>query len=96
MSRRSEKATKEQPVAEPKIVDLRERVPQMSDDAVTTMLGNARRLIDTGSKLQRSGAAALMPILEAEAAVRAAVKAAATAKKDAAKKRRAAAVAKAS
>lgn len=87
MNKDSEKAAKEQSGAAPHIVDLRERVPQMSDDALSTLLSNARRLIDSGSKLQQNSATALIPVLEAELAARDAVKAeAAAAKKAAARK----------
>lgn len=84
MNRETEKAAKEQSGAGPHIVDLRERVPQMSDDALATILGNARRLIESGSKQQQSSAAGLIPVLEAELAARGAVKAEAAAAKKAA------------
>ncbi len=84
MNRETEKAAKEQSGAGPHIVDLRERVPQMSDDALATILGNARRLIESGSKQQQSSAAGLIPVLEAEQAARDAAKAEAQAAKKAA------------
>jgi predicted ATP-dependent protease len=87
MNRETEKAAREQTNAGPQIVDLRERVPQMADDALNTLLANARRLADTGSKLQRSGAADLIPVIEAELAERAAAKAAVMAAKKASVKK---------
>ncbi|MFM9862155.1 MAG: hypothetical protein ACKVRO_00990 [Micropepsaceae bacterium] len=87
MNRDAEKAAKEQTNAGPQIVDLRDRVPQMADDALNTMLANARRLADTGSKIQRAGAADLIPVIEAQLAERGAVKAAAAAAKKAAVKK---------
>lgn len=92
MNRDAEKAAKEQTNAGPQVVDLRTRVPQMTDDALETLLGNAQRLIDSGSKLQRAGATDLIPVIEAELAERAAAKvAAAAAKKASAKKTKASA-----
>ena len=84
MNRDSEKAAKEQSGAGPHIVDLRARVPQMADDALTTLLANAQRLRDTGSKQQQNSAAGLIPVLESELAARAAAKAEAQAAKKAA------------
>lgn len=83
MNRDTEKAAREQTNAGPQIVDLRDRVPQMADDALATLLANAQRLADTGSKLQRSGAADLIPVIEAQLAERAAAKAAVMAAKKA-------------
>lgn len=84
MNRETEKAAKEQSGAGPHIVDLRDRVPQMADDALATLLANARRLAETGSKQQQNTAAGLIPVLEAEQAARDAVKAEAQAAKKAA------------
>jgi hypothetical protein len=88
VNRETEKAAKEQSGAGPQIVDLRGRVPAMTDDALATLFGNAQRLIESGSKRQQASAADLMPVLEAEIAARRAVKdeAAATKKAAAAKK----------
>jgi hypothetical protein len=83
MNRDAEKAAKDQTNAGPQIVDLRARVPQMADDALNSLLANARRLIDTGSKVQRTGAGDLIPVIEAELADRAAAKAAVMAAKKA-------------
>jgi hypothetical protein len=92
LNRDAEKAAKDQTNAGPQVVDLRARVPQMTDDALATLLANAQRLIDSGSKLQRAGAADLIPVIEAELAERAAAKvAAAAAKKASAKKTKASA-----
>jgi hypothetical protein len=87
MNREAEKAAKEQTGAGPQVVDLRARVPQMSDDALATLLANARRLADSGSKMQRTGAADLIPVIEAQLAERGAAKAAAAAAKKAATKK---------
>ena len=84
MNKDSEKAAKEQSGAGPQIVDLRGRVPQMSDDALTTLLANAQRLRETGTKLQQNSAADLIPVLEAEVAQRRAAKEEAAAVKKAA------------
>ena len=87
MNRDAEKAAKEQTNVGPQVVDLRARVPQMTDDALETLLANARRLIDTGSKLQRTGATDLIPVIEAELAERGVAKAAAQAAKKASAKK---------
>ncbi len=87
MNRDAEKVAKEQTGAGPQVVDLRARVPQMSDDALNTLLANARRLVDSGSKMQRASATDLIPVVEAELAERGAVKAAAAAAKKAAVKK---------
>jgi hypothetical protein len=84
MNKDSAKAAKEQSGAAPHVVDLRDRVPQMSEDALETLLGNARRLAGTGSKQQQMSAADLIPVLEAELAARGALKAEAAAAKKAA------------
>lgn len=84
MNKDSEKAAKEQTGAGPQVVDLRSRVPQMTDDALATLLANATRLRDTGTKLQQNGAADLIPVLEAEIAQRRAAKDEAAAVKKAA------------
>lgn len=92
MNRETEKAAKEQTGAGPQIVDLRARVPQMTDSALTTLLDNARRLLEAGSKVQRATAAELIPVVEAELAERRAAKAATAAtKKVSVKKQKAAA-----
>ncbi len=91
MNRDAEKAAKEQTNAGPQVVDLRARVPQMTDDALETLLANAQRLLESGSKMQRAGAADLIPVIEAELAERVAAKVAAqAAKKASAKKTKAA------
>lgn len=56
----------------------------MTDDARANLLSNARRLIDSGSKLQQESAAQLIPLVEAELNARDAVKAEAAAAKKAA------------
>lgn len=90
MNRETEKAAKEQTGAGPQIVDLRARVPQMTDSALTTLLDNARRLLEAGSKVQRGMAAELIPVIEAELAERRAAKAATAAtKKTSVKKQKA-------
>lgn len=92
MNRETEKAAKEQTGAGPQIVDLRARVPQMTDPALATLLDNARRLLEAGSKVQRSMATELIPVIEGELAQRRAAKAATQAtKKVSVKKQKAAA-----
>ena len=54
--------------------DLRSRVPAMADDALSTLLANARRLIDSGSNAQRLAATDLIPVIESEQAERKAKK----------------------
>jgi hypothetical protein len=55
-------------------VDLRGRVPQMSDDELATLRVNAARLKDAGTALQRNAVADLLPVVEAEIARRRAEK----------------------
>jgi hypothetical protein len=63
-------------------MDLITKLPEMSDDALTNLRTNAKRLQQTGTPTQRSDAAALLPAVEAEMGARrlARVKAARTAK----------------
>lgn len=84
MNKETEKAAKEQSGAGPQVVDLRARVPQMADDALTTLLANAQRLRNSGSKQQQNTAADLIPLLEAELSARRAAKQEAAAVKKAA------------
>ena len=84
MNKESQKAAKEQSGAAPHVVDLRSRIPQMDDDALMTLLANARRLLTSGSKQQQTSATDLIPALETELAARQAVKAEAAAAKKAA------------
>jgi hypothetical protein len=81
MNKDAEKAAKEQSGAGSQVVDLRDRVPQMPDAALANLLANARRLLESGTKAQRAGAADLLPVVEAEVATRAAAKAATAAAK---------------
>jgi hypothetical protein len=52
------------------IVDLHDRVPAMSDDALSTLHANALRLVQSGNERQRTSANALMPVIETELALR--------------------------
>ncbi len=63
-------------------MDLIPKLPEMSDDALTNLRTNAKRLQQSGTPAQRTDAAALLPAVEAEMGARrlARVKAARTAK----------------
>ena len=63
-------------------MDLITKLPEMSDDALTNLRTNARRLQQSGTAAQQTDAAALLPALEAEMGARrlARVKAVRTAK----------------
>ena len=52
------------------IVDLADRVPAMTDDALKNLHANAVRLAQGGNERQRASAAALMPLIESELATR--------------------------
>src|SRR5438128_2150514 len=52
------------------IVDLHDRVPAMSDAELATLHVNALRLVQSGNERQRTSAAALMPVIETELALR--------------------------
>ena len=52
------------------IVDLHDRVPGMSDVELGTLHVNALRLVQSGNERQRTSAAALMPVIETELALR--------------------------
>ncbi len=52
------------------IVDLHDRVPGMTDDALSTLHANAVRLVQSGTERQRASAGALMPAIESELAER--------------------------
>jgi hypothetical protein len=49
---------------------LMEKIPSMSDEQVTNLLDNARRLQSTGDPKQRAAAEELLPVLEETAAQR--------------------------
>jgi hypothetical protein len=51
-------------------MDLAEKVPQMTDDALQTLATNARRLAEGGSAPQQAAAQALLPVIDAELASR--------------------------
>jgi hypothetical protein len=51
-------------------MDLITKLPEMSDDALTNLRTNAKRLQQTGTPTQRSDAAALLPAVEAELGAR--------------------------
>lgn len=65
--------------------DLRARVPSMTDDALTTLLTNAQRMLASGNAAQKASANDLIPVIEQELAERKAKKAAAPARKGARK-----------
>ena len=52
------------------IVDLHDRVPGMTDEALGTLHANALRLAQSGTERQRASADALMPAIELELAER--------------------------
>jgi hypothetical protein len=52
------------------IVDLHDRVPGMTDEALGTLHANALRLVQSGTERQRASADALMPAIESELAER--------------------------
>jgi Zn-dependent M16 (insulinase) family peptidase len=45
---------------------LLDRIPTLSDEEVTNLLANARRLSERGDEKQQAAAAELLPALEAE------------------------------
>jgi hypothetical protein len=51
-------------------MDLLTKLPEMSDDALTNLRANAKRLQESGTPTQRSDAAALLPAVEAEIGAR--------------------------
>jgi hypothetical protein len=51
-------------------MDLLTKLPEMSDDALANLRNNAKRLQQTGTPVQRSDAAALLPAVEAEIGAR--------------------------
>jgi hypothetical protein len=63
-----------EPAKVPVIHDLSGRIPGMSDAELNAFLANARRLQASGSAIQKKSADALLPLIEAEAAKRAADK----------------------
>lgn len=52
------------------MVDLRSRLPELSDDALATLRGNAERLSREGTDKQRAAADALLPAVLNEIAGR--------------------------
>ncbi len=87
MNSEAAKAARADTGAGPVVVDLRDRLPQMADDALTNLLNNARRLLETGSKVQKASAEMLLPAIEAELAGRKAQKTATQAAKKATTKK---------
>ena len=65
-------------------MDMIAKLPEMTDDALSNLRSNAKRLQQTGSQNQRSDAALLLPAVEAEIGARrlAKAKAARAAAKD--------------
>lgn len=55
-------------------MDLAEKVPQMTDDALQNLASNARRLAQGGTPSQQTAAQALLPVVDAELANRRVVK----------------------
>jgi hypothetical protein len=51
-------------------MDLITKLPGMSDDALTNLRTNAKRLQQSGTTAQRTDAAALLPAVEAEMGAR--------------------------
>ena len=51
-------------------MDLITKLPGMSDDALTNLRTNAKRLQRSGTPVQRTDAAALLPAVEAEMGAR--------------------------
>jgi hypothetical protein len=51
-------------------MDLIPKLPEMSDDALTNLRTNAKRLQQSGTAAQRTDAAALLPAVEAEMGAR--------------------------
>ncbi|MGH7031526.1 MAG: hypothetical protein ACREE9_08900 [Stellaceae bacterium] len=51
-------------------MDLMTKLPEMSDDALTNLRTNAKRLQHTGTPSQQSEAAVLLPAVEAELGAR--------------------------
>lgn len=51
-------------------MDLVEKIPGMSDDALQTLASNARRLVTGGTPAQQSDARSLLPAIDAELATR--------------------------
>ena len=66
MNNDAAKAARNENGAAPAVVDLRDRVPQMTDAALTTLQDNALRLKDSGSRQQQLAADLLLPAIEAE------------------------------
>ena len=51
-------------------MDLIEKLPELSDDALGNLRSNAKRLQQSGTPAQRSSAATLLPAVEAEIGAR--------------------------
>ena len=51
-------------------MSLIEKLPEMSDEGVTNLLANAKRLEQTGTPQQQAASAEALPAIEAEAARR--------------------------
>jgi hypothetical protein len=62
-------------------MSLIEKIPTLSDEALTNLLANARRLAESGADKQRAEAAELLPALEEAHTARRAAKAEAAAAK---------------
>lgn len=51
-------------------MDMITKLPEMSDDALSNLRSNAKRLEQNGTPAQRTSAAALLPAVEAEIGAR--------------------------
>lgn len=69
---------KDAPSGEPQktlvIHDISARIPEMTDAQLTALAANARRLQASGTAMQKTSADALLPVIDAEVARRAAEK----------------------
>src|SRR5258706_14512778 len=73
-SEKSDKKAKAASTLPTGATDLRARVPTMPDDALATLLGNARRMLEGGNAAQKTAAGDLIPVIESEVAERKAKK----------------------
>jgi len=95
MNRLSERTARLEAGGGPLIVDLRDRVLVMENAALASLHANALRLHASGDSKQKSSAAELLPVIQAELARRAALKSPrASSRKPAVRKTKASAKAK--
>lgn len=74
MNKDAQKTVRTDSGAAPVIVDLRDRVPLMTDEALASLVINARRLKESGTAKQKTAASDLLPVIETELAQRRAIK----------------------